>query len=1252
MSSRTTHRLGPIVSHPVPQSRLYLSSTRFAHISGRRLLSFRSPRRSNVSLLSIDALRRRPAFIGDTDGLRCPRKNEDSLRARCVRGYSTEAVPETTAPEEGTDELVSQIPDENAKPTSEPSSELVDESTEPTSEPSSGLVDESTDPTWQLPSGMLDVYQFATEYNLVPFTDYALHDDCPDPNARVAFMISLNELGIHVEGVGPTLLLACRDAAMRFKKNILEYEQSNPVPRRAYFLNPHNATKFLTFCRERKVEEKIGIISKKRVRRREGLVDGWVVRRVKPTLAGKTLCSPIIRCHNAWKPTLEIATAVALRQQFPDIWKKFLDYMEKKGEYVSFLNPVPFNLNEDALDTMRDALQDARRLGLPDVRTDPRPDLDPVYEYRNRGRFAKGALRDGIYRSRRHKQALRLLRTDPLVALIRENARKLPAFQHRRKILNTISSQPYSIIRSATGSGKSTQIPQIVFENAVDNGTGAYCNIIVTQPRRIAATSLARRVAMERNERLGQTVGYHIGNDCLAPDLTGGITYCTTQVLLNQLQHAPDEVLGTVSHLFIDEVHERDISIDFLLVVLRRAMESRLKRRLPVPRVVLLSATIDKEIFSRYFKVRTFHRQSMPCPTLDIPGRAYPVAEHFLENIIQTFREKYTLDELGPFLTGNNTTEYLEDERILYLADPSIKKTVRRKKSEVESPRARVEALAEEKPAVPTELAAFTIAHIVNTTEEGAILVFLPGWGSIKDVDKTLRETMPLDFDFTDEEKFKIIKLHSTLPEGQQTVFEPVPKGCRKIILSTDIAETSITLPDVQYVVDTGKTNEMIYFPDTRIRKLATCWASRSNIGQRAGRAGRVRNGNYFALFTETRRQSLRSGPVPELLRSDLGGVCIRAKLMNVDSIHDFLAQAIEPPPVSHVTAAIENLQAIGALDTDQNLTSLGRLLATLPLDPPLGKMVILGVLFRCLEPVLINACCPGVADLFYFSTSAQKDKVKGILKQFAGGSNSDHMVIVNAFLAVRDVLDRLGENAAREFCGQNQISFRAFMRIFLLTRQLVGMLTVSRIIQDLGSHPTILGGRELNTHSTNQELVTAVLLSGMQSNIVVRGKGSPKGSPNGWFTTGRRSLRVSPWSVNFSSSAGKAKLMVFSELRQNSFQDLLLATSSFISPLVACLFGAKVRAQGDILHVNDWLQLRVRVPNSTPESREINQRIVVEYKKALDRFMGLAFQDIAMARENPPEQGTPNKHLFTDDPLRDVFLFNLDRTLALLPQS
>ncbi|KAK2810413.1 hypothetical protein FQN50_002902 [Emmonsiellopsis sp. PD_5] len=1207
MSSRTAHRLGPIVYRPVPQTRLYLSSTRFAHTSGRCVLSSRSPRRSNVSLLSIP--RSRPGFIADTDGLRCPRKNEDRLRAQRAREYSTEAAAEATAPEEPTSELVSQIPDESAK-----------------------LARKS--------SPLVDVYRFAAQYNVIPTTEYELRDDCPDPNARVAFIISAKELGKRVEGVGPTVLSARSDAALKFKKEIPLYEKFHPAPNRPYFLSPPNANKFIKFCMVGKPEVKI---SKRQVRL--GRVDGMKVDGIQSTLAGEPLYPPIIRCDAASMRTAKIATAVALRHKFPQLWKNFLDEMEKNGEFVYYLNPVPFNLNEDVLDSMRDALQDARRLGLPDVRMDPRPDLTPVYEFRNRGRFANGELRNGGYRSRMLKQALRLLRTDPLVAIVRENSRKLPAFRNRRKILRIISSQPYSIIRSATGSGKSTQIPQIVFEHAIDNGKGAYCNIIVTQPRRIAATSLAKRVAIERNEPLGQTVGYHIGNDCKAPDLTGGITYCTTQVLLNQLQHAPDEVLGTISHLFIDEVHERDISIDFLLVVLKKAMESRLERCLPVPRVVLLSATIDVDLFSQYFQVRTFNRQLIPCPTLDIPGRAYPVAEHFLEPIIRTFREKYTPDELMPFLTGSNTTEYLEDERILYLADPY---TIGKNPPEAESPRARVEALAEENPAVPTELAAFTIAHIVNTTKDGAILVFLPGWSNIEDVDKTLRELMPLDFDFTDEEKFKIVKLHSTLAEAQQTAFEPVPKGCRKIVLSTDIAETSLTLPDVQYVLDAGKTNEMIYFPDKGIRKLACCWASKSNIRQRAGRAGRVQNGNYFALFTETRRQSLRSGPVPELLRSDLEGVCLRAKLMNVDTIHDFLAQAIEPPPVSHVTAAVKNLRAIGALDRDQNLTALGRLLATLPLHPSFGKMVILGVLFRCLEPVLITACFSDAANFFYFSTPAQKAKFKDIQKKFDRGSNSDHTVIVNAFLAVRDVLDRLGSHAAREFCGQNQINFPAFKRIFLLTRQLVGMLTDSRIIQDMGPHPTLLGGRELNTHSTNQELVKAVLLSGMQSNIAVHGKWSIRG----WFTKGRPELAISPWSVNILRRSKTAKLMMFSELRENSYQDLILGTTSYISPLVACLFGAEVRARDDTLHVNDWLKLRIRVRDSTPEDQQINSRIVVEYKKALDRFMGLAFQDIALARENPPEQGTPNRHLFADDPLRDVFLFNLEHTLALLPKS
>ena len=171
-------------------------------------------------------------------------------------------------------------------------------------------------------------------------------------------------------------------------------------------------------------------------------------------------------------------------------------------------------------------------------------------------------------------------------------------------------------------------MPQILFEEAIKRSQGSACNIICTQPRRIAATSVAHRVAAERNEALRKTIGYQIRFDAKVPYEPFGITYCTTGILLEKLKHDPDGVLDSVSHVIIDEVHERDVDIDFLMIVLKRALRVRQAEGREVPKVVLMSATIDSDLFARYFSQSDGAGKPQPCPTLSVPGRTYPVRKH------------------------------------------------------------------------------------------------------------------------------------------------------------------------------------------------------------------------------------------------------------------------------------------------------------------------------------------------------------------------------------------------------------------------------------------------------------------------------------------------------------------------------------------------------------------------------------------------------------------------------------------------
>lgn len=495
------------------------------------------------------------------------------------------------------------------------------------------------------------------------------------------------------------------------------------------------------------------------------------------------------------------------------------------------------------------------------------------------------------------------------------------------------------------------QVPQILLEDAIKSGNGGKYNIICTQPRRIAATSVATRVAVERHEPLRKTVGYQVRFDSKIPETGGSITFCTTGILLQQLRHSADEALDGVTHLLIDEVHERDILIDFLLILLKRTMKARRLAGKPEIKIVLMSATMDTEMFAGYFSELNDDGSKTLCPALSVPGRTFPVKELFLDDIHRELTRTYSGRDLA-LLNDKDTKDYLASEqafpamyragrvpppdtRLAIPAEEGNEDATIDWKAEVTIGSDGQAAVANEKEdaLVPIGLVGLTVAHIVKTTTEGAILVFMPGLQEIQKLDELIRKTKPLGIDFENPDKFKITLLHSSIPTDKD-VFENIQAGCRKIIISTNIAETSVTIPDVQFVVDTGKLREKQYDQGARITRLLCTWVSKSNSKQRAGRAGRVQNGNYYALFTKTRWESFRSTGLPEMLRSDLQEICLDIKAQGFnDPVAEFLSEAIEPPKGHAVDASVSQLMKLAAFDEDEKLTPLGKVLATLFVD-------------------------------------------------------------------------------------------------------------------------------------------------------------------------------------------------------------------------------------------------------------------------------------------------------------------------------
>ena len=778
-----------------------------------------------------------------------------------------------------------------------------------------------------------------------------------DGDGRYAFeaYIELVDHDIRATGRGVDVQAADISASAKFMSEVRK-SKSKPSQclervgnRYSGCLDSALAEKFLVFVSSGHPELRCGVSTEI-----EHIPDMGTSYEARIYSQGKMLGPPV----RSWrkKEACELAILVAaltLKKREPELYSKFLAHLESgrqfPGKLRSLLPPVSLPIGQDAVITMKEVLLQVREVGLPDEAEELLPD-DDIGNFRGMLTPATTSPRDRAARNAELSDWLEQFRTHPAFEWSRKVKEHLPIIRARKEVLDQVKNHSFSIIIGATGCGKTTQTPQILLEDAIQDERGESCQIICTQPRRIAAMSIAERVAAERNEALQDSVGYHVRHKARLPRKRGSITYCTNGILLRVLQYGGVEILNDVSYLIIDEVHERSIELDFLMILVKRYVEQRRRAGKSAPKVVLMSATVNAELFTKYFERTLEDGKLISCPSLSIPGRLYPVEKTFLDALLNDVGRLYP-DESESFLKMDlETQKYLKTERAFQAralrqvteTEADEKRSSRAhdmkgredlKKAKIETAHAtsRETSSEQEDAVIPTRLVALTIAHICRTNPEGSILVFLPGIAEIVEVGRTLSEGLPLGLNFNDESQYRISMLHSTLPEGDSAVFDFLPKGCRQVILSTNVAETSITIPDVKHVVDCGKMRQKQYDYARRIGRLLCTWVSKSNSQQRLGRAGRVQNGNYYALFTEERWKSLPSTCRSEILRSDLQEVCLRVRpLAEKCSVSDFLSQAIQPPPSVATDMAVQRLKFIGAFTTDEKLTPLGQMLTQL----------------------------------------------------------------------------------------------------------------------------------------------------------------------------------------------------------------------------------------------------------------------------------------------------------------------------------
>lgn len=539
----------------------------------------------------------------------------------------------------------------------------------------------------------------------------------------------------------------------------------------------------------------------------------------------------------------------------------------------------------------------------------------------------------------------------------------LPITKNRQELVSLIENNSVVIIRGATGSGKTTQLPQFILDHYAERNIP--CNLVVTQPRKIGATSIARWVARERKCTLGSLVGYQVGLEKMATEHTK-LIYVTTGVLLQKL--VSSKTLTEYSHIFIDEVHERSEELDFLLLVVRKLLRSNSR----YVKVILMSATINCIEFAEYFG-SPIRNQMNPAYVFEVEGAPYAVEEYYLDELKTMLPVGVNLDltlPQDPYITEEM---YNVAVSLIQSFDEMEAKDHRRSEQ----------------------------TGSTTHPERGSVLVFLPGLAEIQYMKEALSKLV--------RKRLQVYPLHSTVTlEEQNGVFlVPVP-GYRKIILSTNIAESSVTVPDVKYVIDFCLVRQLACDKETNYRCLRITWASKTSCNQRRGRAGRVSKGFCYRLVTRHFWENeIPNFSIPEMLRSPLASTLLKVKLLDMGDPRSVLSTALTPPILGDIERTVLQLKQIGALSVQSNsqrqfdgdLTFLGRVLAQLPVDLQLGKLIVLGHVFGCLEECLIIAASLSLKSFFAMPSLQQLAGYRSKLS-FAQNVPSDFIAYVNAFKA------------------------------------------------------------------------------------------------------------------------------------------------------------------------------------------------------------------------------------------------------------
>lgn len=652
-----------------------------------------------------------------------------------------------------------------------------------------------------------------------------------------------------------------------------------------------------------------------------------------------------------------------------------------------------------------------------------------------------------------------------------ETRRLLPIWVRQKDILDALKKNNVLVLSGETGSGKSTQVPQFLLDES-------WCRsgkIAITQPRRVAAISLARRVAEEMGSPLGSSspaskVGYSVRfDDNSSPSMR--IKFLTEGMLLQEMLR--DATLSQYSCVVVDEVHERSVNVDLILGFLKGLLHGT-KRKKPL-KVVIMSATADVEGIARFFATMS------------------PMAATL--NKTQT-------------PSGEDTDIYSEVswDGISDSEKPDIPVQNEISTCHVEGRQYPVKLHYLDTPTDDIIEAALQRIFQIHCKEPmpGDLLVFMTGQETIQGLQKLVEEyAQNLTTDFP---KMLVLPLFAALPQAaQQRIFQPAPPNTRKVILSTNIAETSVTVPGVRFVVDTGKAKVKHFRNRLGLDSLLVKQISKSSADQRKGRAGRESAGQCHRLYTEASYNSLDKENIPEILRGDLSAALLAMKARGVDDITTF--GFLTPPPRESMEKALLQLLQLGALDPENGrISSIGRQISRLPLTPPLGRVIIEAARpdFDVLLPVIDIVACLSVENIFLNVDTEEVREQAQVARAQLLRRQGDHLTLLAAVQAyAAETSDR------RRWAEDHLISHRAMQSVMDVRKQLIAQCKQARLLPR-NAEGTAEEAAAVNEEEA-QEKILKCFLRGFSNNVA-------RLCPDGSYKTfvGNQTVAIHPSSVLF----------------------------------------------------------------------------------------------------------------------------------------